>query len=129
VRSKERRRREDHQNAVEFLCVNIASLNTDISDPTWPASVKALTSAEPLADAWYTAIRQLHKIAEDADIPGGLGLTTPMGPHDWPGGSRTPPVAGWVCPWDACTRVELADRSPAPPQCHLRGLTMRLVEG
>ena len=85
-------------DAVEFLCVNIASLNTEISDPAWPASVKALTSAEPFADAWYRLrIRQLHEIAEDADVPGGLRLTTPHGPH-WPGGPPVPRVAGGSAP-------------------------------
>lgn len=127
--AKDRRRREDHQNAVEYLCVNLASLSAEIGNPAWPESVEALISVGPSTDAWYTEVRRLHDLAENADIPGGLGLTTPMGPHGWPGGNGTGPVAGWVCPWGACTRVELADDMPDPPRCHLLGQAMRLVKG
>lgn len=123
--AKERRRR-DHQDAVGYLCVNGASLNAMIADPAWREQVGAVTAAEPGTEPWYTAVRRLHEIAEDAGVPGGLGLTTPMG-HGWP--PAAPRVAGWVCPADACTRVELAAESPAAPRCDLLGRPLRLVAG
>jgi hypothetical protein len=122
------RRREDYQNAVEFLCVNLAELNSAISDPGWPPAVDALRSAPPQTDAWYTSIRRLHDIAEDAKIPGGLGLTTPMSTRDWPGQPANR-VAGWVCPSRFCTRVVLTDDPGAVPRCDLTERDLRFVEG
>ena len=124
--AKERRRREDHQNAVGYLCVNIAALAAMITEPAWPEEVSAAAAAEPGTDPWYAAVRRLHEIAENAGVPGGLGLTTPMG-HGWPAGVLR--VTGWVCPAGACTRVELTGQSPVAPQCQLLGRAMRLVAG
>ncbi len=136
--AKERERRKDYQNAVEFLCADLTALEekvAKVADPQWRPAFETVTSAEPFTDPWYAAVRRLHELAENADVPGGLGLTTPMGQYGWPGSGGAAParVSGWVCPKDVCTRVELRDdeseESKPDTECHLFGGDMRLVEG
>lgn len=131
----ERQRREDYKKAVEILCADLAALDERVTDPRWRPTIETLTSTEPLTDPWYAAVRLLHEMAEDAASPGGLGLSTTMGQHGWPGGGGAEPrrVSGWVCPERVCTRVELPvgepEESMPDTECHLFGGAMRFVEG
>jgi hypothetical protein len=127
--ARERQRREAYQNAVEYLCVNLDELGTLVADPRWADGLKALRSGQPLSAAWCAAVSLLHGLVDDAGVPGGLGLTTPMG-AGWPSGP-VPRTKGWVCPGRACSRAQLADGGePLPrtdPRCELLGRAMRFV--
>jgi hypothetical protein len=122
---------EDYKNAIENLCADLALLDEKVADPQWWPTIKTVTSTEPLTETWCTAVHQVHKMAQDAGITGGLGLTTPMG-NDWP--RRKPPhIYGWVCPERVCTRVELPSGESGEPkpdmECHLFERAMRFVKG
>jgi hypothetical protein len=125
----ERRRREDHRNAVEYLCTHLAELTDLLTAPKWPESLGALAAETPFTEPWYAAVRSLHDLAEERVI-GGLGLTNPMGVDDWPGahggGER---IGAWVCPAEVCSRVELdRETGPTPPECRLHTRPMTHVE-
>ncbi|HEV2347135.1 MAG TPA: hypothetical protein VGS97_23755 [Actinocrinis sp.] len=133
--TREHQRREDYQNAVEALCTDLAALNARVKCRLWRPTIETVMSTAPLTDPWYAAVRGLHEMAVAAGVPGGLGLTTPMGRPGWPGGDGAAPrrVCGWVCPKRVCTRVELAGgeagESKPDTDCHLLGLAMHFVEG
>ncbi|WP_330238518.1 hypothetical protein [Streptomyces sp. NBC_00525] len=125
---RERLRRQAYEDAVEYLCAEFVSLNEHLGGPEWARTVEAVTSGEPHTESWYAAVRLLHEAVEGAGIPGGLGLTTPMGTQEWPVTGRR--VTGWVCPAHSCSRVQRfeggGDQPPAP-ECALLGRAMRFV--
>ncbi|MFF2328466.1 MULTISPECIES: hypothetical protein [unclassified Streptomyces] len=124
----ERQRREAYRDAVEYLCAQFASLNEQLGGPEWTRAVETITSGEPYTERWYTAVRLLHEAVEDAGVPGGLGLTTPMGVQQWPAAQRR--TTGWVCPNSSCSRVQRSAGGPEQlpaPECALLGRAMRFV--
>ncbi|MGW2544650.1 hypothetical protein ACWC5I_28170 [Kitasatospora sp. NPDC001574] len=123
---KERRVFED---AVEYLCRNAGALRDLVNDPTrWDGPFALVRDGDPATGAWRDAVRALHEAAEDAEIPGGIGLRTTMGVGDWPGGP-TPRSVGWVCPTDRCARVDLPDDAPPDARvCALSGGPLRRVD-
>ena len=129
--AREQRLREPYQDAIEYLCVNLEELSAQVGDARWPETVEAVRTGEQFTEAWCAAVRLLHDLAEDAGIPGGLGLTTPMG-TGWPA-APVERTTGWVCPADTCSRVYLSkasDGRPRPePRCRLLGQAMRFVGG
>jgi len=136
VDARGRGSREAYEQALEYLCRYFGDLDEQIGTEAWKQSLDAARAAEPDTDEWRRAIRELHGIAERAGIPGGLGLTTPMGAQTWPPG-RPPRPTGWVCPTEVCSRVELsmgaqsAGAAPArvkpSPRCVLLDRPMRFV--
>ncbi|MFD7861908.1 hypothetical protein [Streptomyces sp. NPDC059783] len=128
MRKAERLRREAYEGAVEYLCAQFALLEEEFGGPDWAGRVGAITSGEPFTEEWYAAVLRLHESLEAGGLPGGLGLTTPMGGTEWPGPS--PRTAGWVCPTGACSRVRRTEGG-APeqdaPRCALVGRAMRFV--
>ncbi len=127
--------REAYEQAFEYLCRYLGDLDEQIGTEAWKQSLDAARATEPDTDDWRRAIRELHEIAERAGIPGGLGLTVPMGVQTWPPGPAPHPT-GWICPTGACSRVELSTSAPsgaAParvkpaPRCVLLGRPMRFV--
>lgn len=128
--------REAYEQALEYLCRHFADLDGEIGTEAWKQNLDAARAAGPGTDDWRSAIRELQKLAEQAGIPGGLGLTTPMGIDAWPP-RRTPRPTGWVCPTERCSRVELSTgeqpsraataRVKPAPRCMLLGQAMRFV--
>ncbi|MED7948414.1 hypothetical protein [Streptomyces sp. BE303] len=132
---KERRVFED---AVEYLCRNAGALRDLVGATRWDGPFALVRDGDPATGAWHDAVRALHEAAEDAGIPGGIGLRTTMGVGDWPGGP-TPRSVGWICPTGRCARVDLPDDAPpdavgpdnAPPDarvCALSGGPLRRVD-
>ncbi|WP_327675261.1 hypothetical protein [Kitasatospora sp. NBC_00458] len=129
---KERRLFED---AVEYLCRNAEALRELVGPAHWDAPFARVRDGDPATGAWRDAVRDLHEAAEDAGIPGGIGLRTTMGAvGDWPGGP-VPRSVGWICPTGRCARVDLPDDAAAPPGdasgarlCALSGGPLRRVD-
>jgi hypothetical protein len=117
--------------AVEYLCVHARALGERLDAGLWSGAIGVIR--DPLApdEAWHDAVRRLHQAAEDAGIPGGIGLLDLRG-EDSPGhGFPPPPVertTGWVCPSGRCTRVELRGHATATPGCDVAGGPMRSVD-
>lgn len=118
--------RTTYQDAVEYLCRHARTLRAMIPQTTWEASFSIVRESDPTTARWRDAVRALHDAAEDAGIPGGLGLQPLLG--GFPAGP-TPRTIGWVCPAGRCARVELReDPTTEAPQCALSGQPMRLVD-
>lgn len=113
-------------DAVEYLCLNVADLRTDIGADRWDVMVNALLAAKPDSAQWRDAITAVHEAAIAAGVPGGLGLGATMGGGFPVGPPR--PTTGWICPARRCPRVVLRDGGMATPLCALSGEPMRLVE-
>ena len=130
VGARERKRREAFANAIEYLCVNLDPLSSRVADPRWAASIELVKAGTPFDEAWCAAVQLLHDLAEEAGVPGGLGLTTPMRGEGWPA-EPVPRATGWVCPGGACSRVRPAKggepRPETDPRCELLGRAMRFV--
>jgi hypothetical protein len=135
---KASQRDENYRNAVEYLCTHLKELETEVEAKgapddrlTWRERLKALAAADGLSEPWYAAVRELHAIVDRAGIPGGIGLSTPMGGR-WPGPTATV-ISGWACPKQGmCTRIEVHDSAAADataqPECRLLGRAMRPIE-
>ncbi|MFI6154708.1 hypothetical protein ACIBCA_18695 [Kitasatospora sp. NPDC051170] len=130
-----RRQRQEYQEAVAYACAEFADLEAEVG-AGWAPAIETVRAGEPGSAQWYEAVRHLHRLAEEAGIPGGLGLTGVMGAHDWL--QAPPPVTGWVCPNGACERVQRAERGQlgqngqagqTAPECRLLARPMRHVAG
>lgn len=120
---------EAYTAAAEYLCLHAASLRASIGDEAWGTAIAAYLDAAPGSGPWRDALRAVHDAAEEAEIPGGIGLRFTMGPS-FP--SPPPPrLPGWECPSGRCGRVVLRNTAgpDAPaPVCGLSGQPMRPVE-
>lgn len=120
--------RRIYQDAVEYLCRNAGTLRELIGPDSWDAPFAVVRDTDPATGEWRDAVRVLHKAAEEAGIPNGLGLSPTMGIGDWPP-APPPRSVGWVCPTGRCARVELRTADAVPtPVCTLSGRPMRLVD-
>ncbi len=119
------------EDAVEYLCRNAGELRELLGPARWDAPFAAVRDTEPATDGWRAAVRALHEAAEEAGIPGGIGLRVTLGVGGWPAG---PPhrAVGRVCPTGRCARVDLPDDPPSaggPDQvCALTGGPLRPVD-
>ncbi|MCX5563148.1 hypothetical protein [Streptomyces sp. NBC_00038] len=122
--------RRVYEDAVEYLCRNVEAVRELVGPGPWEASFAVVRDGDPSAGEWRDAVRALHNAAEEAGVPGGLGLRSTMGVGEWPAGP-TPRSAGWVCPTGRCARVDLRMGAGAPdtPTCSLAGRPMHLVGG
>jgi hypothetical protein len=132
VSRREEHRREAYQQAVEYLCLQFATLDQEFGGQgEWTRAMGAVRSGEPHTEPWYEAVSRLHATVSER-YDGGLGLTTPMGADRWPVGP-VPRSTGWLCPDRSCSRVELADGGAnqlrSAPECRLRGEPMRFLGG
>lgn len=121
--------RTAYGDAVEYLCRNAGALRELIGEDRWRAAFAAVRDGARDSPQWRGAVRELHDAAEEAGVPGGLGLRSTMG-GGWPSGPP-PRSTGWVCPIDRCARVDLREGEPLPatPECAVAGGPMRLVGG
>ncbi|MEV6974210.1 hypothetical protein [Kitasatospora sp. NPDC093806] len=117
-----------YEDAVEYLCRNTAALRELVGAARWDGPFAVVRDAEPAGDAWREAVRTLHEAAEEAGIPGGIGLRTTMGVGDWPAGPP-PRSTGWVCPTGRCARVDLPEEAGrGGGSCALTGDPLRRVD-
>jgi hypothetical protein len=117
--------------AVEYLCVHARTLRTKIDVGVWSEAIGIIQDPVAADEAWHDAVRRLHEAAEDAGIPGGIGLLELRGEFGERSGFPPAPVprtTGWVCPSGRCTRVELRDHATATPACDVAGVPMRPVD-
>lgn len=117
--------------AVEYLCVHAHALREKIGVGVWSEAIGIIQDPGTADWAWHDAVRRLHDAAEDAGIPGGIGLVELRGEYSIGHGFPLPPVprtTGWVCPSGRCTRVELRDHVTATPACDVAGAPMRPVD-
>jgi len=117
--------------AVEYLCVHAGALRQKIDVGVWSEAIGVIQDPVTADEAWHDAVRRLHEAAQDAGIPGGIGLLELRGEYSRRYGFPPEPVprtTGWVCPSRRCTRVELRDHPTATPACGVAGVPMRLVD-
>jgi hypothetical protein len=117
--------------AVEYLCVHARALREKIDVGVWSEAIGVIKDTVTADEAWHDAVRRLHKAAEDAGMPGGIGLLELRGEFSGRYGFPSPPVdrtTGWMCPSRRCTRVELRNHATATPACEVADGPMRPVD-
>lgn len=116
---------EMYLDAVLYLCRYLDELRAFVEPDVWDSCLEVIRERDPSTDDWHEAVYRLQRAVDHGGVPGGLGLTFPMGDG---GQQRAVPASGqssWMCPVRRCSRSEPDEKPEAQaPYCSVGGKPM-----